>query len=486
MSERRRIFAGAAAMSAAQVAEQACVFARNLILARLLGPDNMGVAATLAVTLSLLEMTSDLAADRLLLQAKDGDEAELQSAAQAVEFARGVLIAAAIVALAGPIARLFDVPDAVWAYRLLGLAPLLRGLVHLDAKRLVRSHRYQPLIMVDLGSQALAMAVAWPLARATGDYSAALWVIIAQVSGYAAISHLVAARRYSWGMTRAAWTRIVAFGWPLLVNGLLMFAIFQGDRLIVGVFYNMETLGVFSVAFALAMMPTMMAARIATPLVLPSLAKSYENPAQFERRYGLAMELATVVTSAYLCLVIGSCGAIMGGLYGEEYRVGGPYLAVLAGMQAFRIVRIVPTLGAMAMGDTRNALLANLWRLLALPGAIAAAALGAPVVWLIVAGIGGELLATVASIARLSRRQGVSIRAALPILGSGVGLAAGLASLRLQPLAVWGDWGVMSAVAGITGAVALGTAAIMPRLRGELSLAIAYRARRRPMGVDSA
>lgn len=486
MSERRRIFAGAAAMSVAQVAEQACVFARNLILARLLGPDNMGVAATLAVTLSLLEMTSDLAADRLLLQAKDGDEAGLQSAAQAVEFARGVLIAAAIVALAGPIARLFDVPDAAWAYRLLALAPLVRGLVHLDAKRLVRSHRYRPLIMVDLGSQALAMAVAWPLARATGDYSAALWVIIAQVSGYAVISHLVAARRYSWGMTRAAWTRIVAFGWPLLVNGLLMFAIFQGDRLIVGVFYDMETLGVFSVAFALAMMPTMMAARIATPLVLPSLAKCHENPAQFERRYGLAMELAAVVTSAYLCLVIGACGAIMGGLYGEEYRIGGPYLAVLAGMQAFRIVRIVPTLGAMALGDTRNALLANLWRLLALPGAIAAAALGAPVVWLIVAGIGGELLATVASIARLSRRQGVSARTALPILGAGVGLAAGLVSLRLQPLAVWGDWGVMTAVAGITGAVALGTAAIMPRLRAELSLAIAYRARRGPMGVDSA
>lgn len=485
MTERRRIFAGAAAMSVAQVAEQACVFARNLILARLLGPDNMGVAATLAVTLSLLEMTSDLAADRLLLQAEDGDEPGLQAAAQVVEFVRGALIAAVIVALAGPIARLFGVPEAAWAYRLLGLAPLLRGLVHLDAKRLVRIHRYRPLIMIDLGSQALAMAIAWPLAHATGDYFAALWVIIAQVGAYALISHLVAARRYSWGMTRDAWRRIVAFGWPLLINGLLMFGIFQGDRLIVGVFYDMGTLGVFSVAFALAMMPTMMAARIATPLVLPSLARSRDNPAQFGRRYGVAMEVVSVLTSAYLCLVIGAGGAIMGGLYGEEYRGGGPYLAVLAGMQALRIIRIVPTLGAMAMGDTRNAPLANLWRLMSLPGALAAAALGAPVVWVIVAGIGGELLATAASMVRLSRLQSVPLRTAWPVMGVSVGLVAGLASFGLHPLSVWGDWGIIGAVAGVTVFAALGTAAIMPRLRAEMALAIAHRARRGPMGVDS-
>lgn len=485
MSERRRIFAGAAAMSVAQVAEQGCVFARNVILARLLQPDNMGVAATLAVTLSLLEMTSDLAADRLLLQAKDGDEAALQSAAQVIEFVRGILIAGAILALAGPIARLFDVPEAAWAYRWLALAPALRGLVHLDAKRLVRSHRYRPLILIDLGSQALALAVAWPLARATGNYSAALWVIIVQVASYAAISHLVAHRRYAWGMTRAAWTRIVAFGWPLLINGLLMFGIFQGDRLIVGVFYDMETLGVFSVAFALAMMPTMMAARIATPVALPSLAKSRENPPQFERRYGLSMEVVAVVSSAYLCFVIGAGGAIMGGLYGDAYRGGGPYLAALAGMQALRMIRIAPTLGAMAMGDTRNALLANMWRLLSLPAAIAAAALGAPVILVIVAGIAGELLATAASIARLSKRQGVSTRTALPAIGACLGLAVGLVSGRLHPLAVWGDWGVMAAVAVLAVGVAVGTAALMPRMRSEVALAIASRSRRGRIGVDS-
>ena len=480
------MYSGAAAVSLAQVAEQACVFARNIVLARLLGPDNMGVAATLAVTLSALEMTSNLAADRLLLQAKDGDEPGLQAAAQLVEALRGILCAVLIFALAGPIAGLFGVPEATGAYRWLAVVPILRGLVHLDAKRLVRGHKYAPLIAVDLGSQALATAAAWPLARATGDYTAALWLIIGQVTAYTAISHLVASRRYSWRMTASAWSRMLSFGWPLLINGLLMFGIFQGDRLIVGVFYDMTTLGVYSVAFSLAMLPTMMLARIATTMTLPTLSRSAENMPQFEKRYRLATSVIVTLASAYMCLLVAAGGAIMRSVYGVEYAAGGPLLSVLAGMQALRMLRIVPTIGAMAFGDTQNSMVANIWRTAAIPLALLTAALGAPVLLVAMAGVVGELLANVVSIHRLARRQGIVVRSSAPGLAVLIGLSGGFALAQGDPLAPWGPWVQIVGAAAVSALAGVATAAALRPVREELTTLIARFRAGRTMKVDSA
>lgn len=489
MSERRRIFAGAAFLSVAQVAEQACVFARNLILARLLGPENMGVAATFAVTMSLLEMSSELATDRLLLQAKDGDDPALQGAAQLVEAVRGALIALVILALSGPIAALFDVPEAVWAFRALALAPLIKGFAHLDAKRLVRGHRYRPLVLVDLGSQALVTAAAWPLAWALDSYWAVLWLVIGQVCGSVLISHVVATRRYGWSMTGEAWRRIVSFGWPLLINGLLMFGVFQGDRLIVGVFYDMETLGVYSVAFALAMMPTMMLARVATPVLLPSLSRLTEDPERFAQRHRVSLELLTVGTLGYVCLLVGAGGSLMALLYGDAYRGAGAFIGAIALMQALRMVRIAPTLAAMAHGDTRNALIANLWRTGSLALALFAAAMQAPLVWVALAGVAGEVVALLVSVRRLMRRQRVPLTASWPLAALPAGALVGL--VLLFALSRDAGDGLAHDVVAVAGAMAVGgalmaiAAGAMPGLRSE-SVRLLTTIRERRMATTSA
>ncbi|GMU34995.1 MAG: lipopolysaccharide biosynthesis protein [Planctomycetia bacterium] len=417
LSPRKNVFKGAAILSAGQGLGRILSFVRNLIVARLVTPEDFGIAATFAITVSVFEMISDLGSDKLIIQAKDGDNELLQATAQSWLFVRGLMAAIFIAGLAKPISRLFDVPEAQWAFMVLGLVPLMRGLAHLDRIRLQRGMRFGPQVAAEAGSQLVATLSAWPLAAWLGDYSAMLWLVILQAGSFAIISHAFALRRYRWAWDRGSAHRLVTFGWPLLVNGLLMFGILQGDRLVVGSMYSIRDLGLYSVAAALTMTPTMVLASLSTSLLLPLFSEVQDAPERLCRRYRLSVQLFSGLSG------LTAVGFILAGqpllvlFFGSAYEDAGTIIAALAIMQGARLLRIVPTVAAMARSDTSNSMMANLFRIAALPLALLAAWFHLPIFWIAVAGAAGELLGLLYSLSRLQRKQSLRVGIAIgPVL----------------------------------------------------------------------
>src|SRR5260370_14054025 len=78
VSARSSILRGGSLLAAGQVASQASSFIRNVIIARIISPADFGIAATFATTLSLMEMISYLAGEKLLVQSPDGDDPRLE------------------------------------------------------------------------------------------------------------------------------------------------------------------------------------------------------------------------------------------------------------------------------------------------------------------------------------------------------------------------------------------------------------------------
>ena len=67
---------GARAYLAGSIVAQGCALGRYTLLARLLGPEQLGLAATLILTQQFFESLSDSGADRFSIQDKDGDTPE--------------------------------------------------------------------------------------------------------------------------------------------------------------------------------------------------------------------------------------------------------------------------------------------------------------------------------------------------------------------------------------------------------------------------
>ena len=401
-------------LSLNQVFIQGCSFVRNVIIARLISPADFGIAALLAMTFSSLEMSSNLAQEKLLIQAEDGDRPSFQNTVHLLQAGRGFMNALLIFLLAGPVAGLFELPQTTWAFRCLALVPLIRGLVHTDLFRVQRDLRFEPSIIVDVVSSIVLVLVALPLALWHRDYTVMLWVLVAQSLCAAIGSHLVAERRYGWAWNRSYLKKIFSFGWPLLINGLLMYLIFDGDRLMIGAArrlfhvnsYNLTDLGIYSVAFAITMGPTMLVANVSTSLFLPILSHAHTRE-HFERRYLGCAQMVCLIAAIIAVPFIIAGGWVTILLYGKKYVAASGFIGWLAAMWAFRMARQGPTLAAMALGDTKNAMISNIVRASAFLALLLVAATGRSLVWIAACGFFGELLALAACVWRLERVRGV-------------------------------------------------------------------------------
>jgi O-antigen/teichoic acid export membrane protein len=420
----RKTVRGATVVGSGRAMCQAMGLARNVLVARLLGPAEFGIAATFAITVSLLEMLSDLAMDRMLVQARDGDEPRMQATAHLLQAIRGVVLGAAMFVLAAPVAQLFDAAHAAWAFRVLAVVPVVRGVAHLDVKRAQRGLSFGPAVAADTFSQMIALVVAYPLGVWLGDYSIAMWLLVAQSAAYTIATHLVAGRRYAWAWDRRLAARFTGFGWPLLINGVLLFLIVQGDRVIIGSKlggYSAGDLGIYSAAMMLALAPAVMLATLSQSLLLPVLASSRDDRGAFLARYRLGVQASTLAGIGVALGLIAVGVPLIPLLFGPEFAPAAVVLPWLAVAQAVRVSRMTPAVAAMALADTRNMMWSNVARAAALVLVVAAAAAGADLPVVAACGIVGEVAASFVAARRLEGRHNLP---ASDVLRSGVLITA--------------------------------------------------------------
>lgn len=467
MSMRIRMLKGGASLGLGQVAGQGLALLRNALVARLVTRADYGIANALFVTVLMLELLSDLAADRLLIQAQDGDEPRFQATAHLWQFVRGVVSATLIFAFSWPLAWLFDVPDAQWAFCCIALVPLIRGFLHLDIRRVQRHMRFGPAVTTETTAQVVALLAAVPLAWWLRDYSAMLWAELCKVAVLLVLTHALAERPYQWAWERRYVQRLLSFGWPLLINGALLFAITQGDRVLVGAAYTMEELGLYAAVATLLLTPAIILGNASSALLLPPMAQVQHNPPAFLKRYALNVQ-AMAAVSGVLTIGLVIFGALLVRLvFGEQYRDCIALAAATAGMQALRLLRIPPTVAAIAIGDTRNPMIGNAYRAAGLLAALAAAYLHWPLYTIALCGALGEGCGLAAAVVRLQNRQSISAAIMLGptlLVLSAAGAAAGVLFVGGTHLLVGGVGCVILSVVLLAVLLLQGTA-----LRAEVS-----------------
>lgn len=385
-------------------------FGRNVLLAWVLSVADYGLATTFALAMAALEMATNLSFDRLLVQARDGDEPRLQASLQLLQVVRGLTVGAILYLGAGPLAAFLGAGDVVWAYQLLALAPVIRGFAHLDIFRKQREMRFGPSMVVALGSQVGSLVVLAPLAFWLEDYRAMLYALILQEVIFTALSFTAAERRYALAWNRDVLARVFTFCWPLMINGLLLFAIFNGDRLIVANQLGWVELGWFSAALTLTLAPTLLVANTMHTVMLPRLSRetigtdAFESAAIAAFQAGLLAGIGIVTGFA----IFGPWLFLM--VFGAKFAPAASLIVILAATQAIRVAKTGSTTLAVACGATRNPMYANLGRLAVLPVAWFVLSAGGGLHDLVLVALCGEFVALAISMALLIFRCRLRVR----------------------------------------------------------------------------
>jgi len=477
MTDRARATRGALWLTLGNGLGYAASVARNMILARVLSKADFGVAATFGLVLSLFEFTAKMGISRCVIQDKEGDEPAFVATAHTVQL--GVSLASVLLILFGSpwLAELFGIREQAWALMMLAGVALCRGLEHVDVRRYERHLRFAPSTLVEIVPQLVVTAAAWPVATMLEDFRAVLVLLLAKSGLSCAMSHLLAEQPYRLSWQQAAARRMLRFGWPLLVTGLLMFAVMQGDQFLVATFYTMSDLAPYAGAVTLAYAPSFLFGGVVSSLLLPLLAKVRDDPMALKRRYEQAISLLALLSAVLSVGMVVGAEALMQVAYGSKYVGTGAILAWLSGALAFRNLRVGPATAALARGDSRNQMISNAWRAIALVPMLGLALQGAPIWMLAACGLIGEATSGWVCVVRLQRRDGIPVVATLrPALWVAVLLA--IASLLFTEVSVrmpvWAGLALAGVAALVSGAA---TVAFLPWLRRECKRAWnAYRA----------
>lgn len=424
----RRIARQGSLLFAGHAAAQALSFLRNALIGHALSMGDFGIAATITLTLQLMETLSDLGTDRLIVQARDGNDETFVATAHSTIAARGIVTAILVYLAAHPVARFFSIPEAAWALQLAALVPLLKGFQHLDYRRAQRRLDNTPQLLLEVVPQAVALLATIPLVVHFGNYAVALWLAVIQAAAAVAISHVLAERTYRLAADRTLLKRFIAFGWPIWLSAFPLVAVYQGDRIIIGRLLGMEDLAAFSAAVMITMVPGLVAAKVGHALMLPLLAAVRDDGAAFTRRFGRLADATALAAALYLVLFVAAGGAILPLAFGPNYAGLGAVVGWLAAMWSLRMMQALPGMALMALGITRPFLDAGLIRALALLLSLHAAMAGMGLPAIAAAGVAGELASLLYVAWRLgSERPGLMgallLRALLLVPAAAIGLA---------------------------------------------------------------
>ena len=398
----KRLAGQGALLTGGLVLGQLFAFGRNAILGHILSKGDFGIAASLAVTLQILESVSDMAADRMIVQASDGDEARVVNAAHSILMVRGLLMGLVLWLGAPIIAALFHVDAAAGAFRWIAAIMVIKGFLHLDLRRFQRKYQNFPAALIEVVPQAISFAIAYPIARSIGSYEAIIWLSVLQALATVIVSHAIAERRWNVSFEAATLERFLAFGWPVLLSALPMIAVYQFDRIITAHFLGLETLAAYTAAFMITMAPGTIIVKVANSLALPLLAETKADAHRFARRFAFTAETLVLAASLYLAGFIIAGGPLVQMAFGPNYAGLDTLTGLLAGVWSLRILALVAGTALMAHGDTRPILTAVTIRSTTLVLALFAAMGGYGVNAIAACGILGELL----SLAYLSWRIG--------------------------------------------------------------------------------
>lgn len=340
---------------------------RNLLVARLISVEDYGIAATFALSMAVVEMMSSFGLQQLIVQDDKGDDPDVQAGLQGFHLLRGVLSGVVLVLLAHPIALFLGIPDVAWAYQVMALIPVMRGFIHFDVYRFHRDMEFLPLLMSTAVPAMISVLLVWPFYKFFGGYEVMLYAYLVQWGGMAIASHVVALRPYRLVLDRGIMIHALRFGWPLLINNMLLLAVFQGEKLIVGRELGMTSLAILAMGFTLTLTPVLVGARSLQTFFLPQLAACKGDRERFGSLAMATLQIGTAGGLVFVLSVVFWGAPLVTFMFGDKYAALIPLLIWLSILQALRLFKAGCATVALSQGHTLDTMIGNVFRVLSMP-----------------------------------------------------------------------------------------------------------------------
>jgi hypothetical protein len=283
----------------------------NLVLTRLLAPEAFGLMALINVFLVGLEMLSDIGVHAAIIHNKRGDDPEFLCTAWTIGVIRGVLLWLVACLIAWPAAVFYNEPRLMLMIPVSGLIVLITGFQTTAMAQHNRHMNLERLTILQLAAQAINLLVmvllAWQMRSVWALVIGGVAGAIVQVT----LAHfLLPGIRHRFALNRDDVGEIVRFGkWLFFATAIGYLAGQASDKLALGKLVDQETLGIYSMAFMLAQLPSSVVTVLIGRVLYPVLAEASRQDCS---RFGEKLRSARAAIWPPLMLLVLTLGFLDG------------------------------------------------------------------------------------------------------------------------------------------------------------------------------
>jgi O-antigen/teichoic acid export membrane protein len=344
---------GLAWVAASQAGLQVTRAIVAVAVARMLTPEEYGLAALALVFASLVMVFSDLALGAALVQRKNLSAVDRDTAFWVTALS-GVVFTILGVALAGPIAGLYGEPAAAPLLAVLSGTFLVAALGAPHQSLMLRDMDFKRVEMLPMIG-ALAGGVGAVTLAAGG---AGAWAIIAQHVIATIVTTLLVWVRSPWrprfAFSGASLRDLGGFSIYMLGHRMLYYLQMNGDRFLIGRFLSTSALGVYAVAYNTMLVP---ASKIGGPLqrvFSPAFSRIQDEPERIAATWARVTRIMAAVCVPALAGLVVVAPDFVPLVLGEHWREAVPVVQILAWVGIVQALQALNSDILMARDRTRT------------------------------------------------------------------------------------------------------------------------------------
>lgn len=311
-------------------------FGAQIVLARLLGPENYGLFAIGMLVMTLSRFVSDIGFCWSLMQNQNITEDDIRFTFT-WQLILGSLTALSLFVFAPQIAAYFHEPRVESIMRWLSLASVITALTAPSTALLSRALDFRWINIIQVGSYAFGyLAIGVPLAF----LGYGVWSLVAAWLSQALCALVCSTIRRPYPLKPLLWyagaPALWRYGLTVFLTNLCNGLMTNLDRIFLGRFLNARAVGLYVAGYNLAEAPNGLLVSSLQPVFFAAGARIQDDPARLRRAYLSLLATIWVLIAPAFVLLSFLASHIVALLYGRGWELSGSVLAILAlGMPAY-------------------------------------------------------------------------------------------------------------------------------------------------------
>lgn len=291
---------GVSWVAAFRVATRVVSFLRTAIIARILSPAQFGLYGIAALLLTFIEILTETGINIILVQTQESIEKYVDTA-WVVSILRGILIASVIFLSSFWVAGFFNAPQALPLLMLVSVVPFLRGFINPAVASFQKELNFRKEFIYRTSVFFVESVITLFLVFVLASPIALIWGLVIGAAFEVTISFLFVRPLPRLVFHAPALRHIVSRGKWVTLAGIFQYLFQNGDNIVVGRMLGSGALGMYEMAYKMAMLPITEISDVITRVTFPVYVKISEDKERLRRAY-----LKTTALVALACIPVGA------------------------------------------------------------------------------------------------------------------------------------------------------------------------------------